>query len=517
MSSQVTYQSTRGGSSNFSFEDAVLKGLANDGGLFIPSEIPKLPEGWKEKWSSLSFPELAYEIMSLYIPRSEISAEELKDLAARSYATFRHPETTPLKKLNNGINVLELFHGPTFAFKDVALQFLGNLFEFFLTRKNGDKPEEERDHLTVVGATSGDTGSAAIYGLRGKKDVSVFILFPEGRVSPVQEAQMTTVTDPNVHCVTVAGVFDDCQDLVKQVFGDAEFNRKHHVGAVNSINWARILAQITYYFYAYLSLYKQNKDVKVRFVVPTGNFGDILAGYYAKEMGLPTEKLVIATNENDILDRFFHTGRYEKADTSKGPVTGPVCAKETYSPAMDILVSSNFERYLWYLARQQVAPNHTDSEACEILAKWMNEFKTNGSVAVRPEVLDAARKDFVSERVDNETTIATIKKVYETDKYVLDPHTAVGVEATTRRMKEAGAEGTTFVSLSTAHPAKFDAAVNLALSSFEGYNFETQVMPREFHGLKDAERRVIFSGAPRIEVIKQIVEINLEREKKMTV
>lgn len=487
--------------------------MANDGGLFIPSEIPQLPSGWIEAWKDKSFPEIAFEVMSLYIPRSEISADELKKLVDRSYSTFRHPETTPLKSLKNGLNVLELFHGPTFAFKDVALQFLGNLFEFFLTRKNGNKPEDERDHLTVVGATSGDTGSAAIYGLRGKKDVSVFILFPNGRVSPIQEAQMTTVTDPNVHCITVNGVFDDCQDLVKQIFGDVEFNKKHHIGAVNSINWARILSQITYYLYSYLSVYKQGKADDVRFIVPTGNFGDILAGYYAKRMGLPTKQLVIATNENDILNRFFKTGRYEKADSTQVSPSGPISAKETYSPAMDILVSSNFERYLWYLALATEAPNHTPAEASEILSRWMNEFKRDGTVTVRPEVLEAARRDFVSERVSNDETIDAIKKIYESDHYIIDPHTAVGVETGLRCLEKTKDQDITYICLSTAHPAKFDKAVNLALSSYSDYNFNTQVLPIEFDGLLDEERTCIFSGKPNIDILKQIIEVTLSREK----
>ncbi|EPX70755.1 threonine synthase [Schizosaccharomyces octosporus yFS286] len=511
MSSNITYLSTRGGSSNLSFEDAVLKGLASDGGLFIPNEIPQFPKNWVEDWKNKSFSEVAFEIMSLYVPREEIPADALKDIIKRSYSTFRHPETTPIKNLKNGLDVLELFHGPTFAFKDVALQFLGNLFEFFLTRKNGDKPVDQRDHLTVVGATSGDTGSAAIYGLRGKKDVSVFILFPKGRISPIQEAQMTSVLDKNVHNVIVDGVFDDCQDIVKQVFGDVEFNKKHHIGAVNSINWARILSQITYYVYAYLLTVKAGKADQVRFVVPTGNFGDILAGYYAKRMGVPADKLVIATNENDILNRFFKSGRYEKVDSSVAPANSSASAKETYSPAMDILVSSNFERYLWYLALTCEAPNHTHAEASEILAKWMSEFKQNGSVAVRPEVLETARRDFISERVSNDETIASIKSIYETEQYVIDPHTAVGIETGLRCLK--ASPNVTYICLSTAHPAKFDNAVNLALKSFPGYDFNKQVLPVEFHGLMDAERRSVEFGKPNIERLEQLIETTLDEEK----
>ena len=345
-----TYRSTRSAAKETkSFEAAVIQGLATDGGLFIPPAIPQVSqETLFNEWSKLSFQELAYEIMKLYISDKEIPAADLKALINRSYSTFRAPEITPLVKNVTGdkenLHILELFHGPTYAFKDVALQFVGNLFEYFLERNNKDLPEDQKKKITVVGATSGDTGSAAIYGLRGKKDVSVFILYPTGRISPIQEEQMTTVPDKNVQTLSVKGTFDNCQDIVKAIFGDKEFNSRHNVGAVNSINWARILAQITYYFYSFFQA-TNGKQGKVKFVVPSGNFGDILAGYFAKKMGLPIEKLVIATNENDILDRFLKTGTYERSDT----------VAATLSPAMDILISSNFERLLWYLARENLA------------------------------------------------------------------------------------------------------------------------------------------------------------------
>ena len=336
-SSSQVHRSTRSSQpEELSFEDVVMTGLAPDGGLYLPSAIPQLPKDFLSKWADLSFNELAFEILRLYINENEIPNADLKDLITRSYSTFRSSEVTPLKKLDDNLYILELFHGPTYAFKDVALQFVGNLFEYFLTRRNAQKDltKQPRDIITVVGATSGDTGSAAIYGLRGKKDVSVFILYPTGRISPIQEEQMTTVEDENVHTLSVNGTFDDCQDIVKLVFGDKEFNDKYHVGAVNSINWARILAQQTYYFYSYFQLQKQAKTTnKVRFVVPSGNFGDILAGYYAYRMGLPVDKLIIATNENDILDRFIKSGEYAKEQE--------VGVKATYSPAMDILISSN--------------------------------------------------------------------------------------------------------------------------------------------------------------------------------
>ena len=350
----------------------------------------------------------------------------------RSYSTFRSKDVTPLAKNITGsqenLHILELFHGPTYAFKDVALQFVGNLFEYFLQRLNKDLPQEQRKKITVVGATSGDTGSAAIYGLRGKKDVSVFILYPTGRISPIQEEQMTTVPDKNVQTLSVKGTFDNCQDTVKAIFGDKEFNTKHNVGAVNSINWARILAQITYYFYAYFQAGNGKKE-KVKFVVPSGNFGDILAGYYAKKMGLPVEKLVIATNENDILDRFLKSGTYERSDD----------VAATLSPAMDILISSNFERLLWYLAREYLAQGD-DLKAGEILNGWFQELKTKGKFEVDQSVIQGALKDFDSEKVSNSETTATIKDIYERSQnpshYILDPHTAVGVCATERQIKK---------------------------------------------------------------------------------
>ncbi|SPO03821.1 probable threonine synthase [Cephalotrichum gorgonifer] len=489
------YLSTRGDDVDFSFEDAVLKGLASDGGLYIPEEIPAA-EGW-ESWKDLSFTELAFKVMSLYISPSEIPAEDLKDIIAKSYSTFRSPETTPLVHLKDNLWLLELFHGPTFAFKDVALQFLGNLFEYFLVRRNEGKTGTDRHHLTVVGATSGDTGSAAIYGLRGKKDVSVFILHPKGRVSPIQEAQMTTVLDANVHNIAVRGTFDDCQDIVKALFADPEINSTHKLGAVNSINFARILAQVVYYFHSYFALAKTNPSFsigdKVRFAVPTGNFGDVLAGYFAHRMGLPVEKFVVATNENDILDRFFKTGRYEK----KAPTTAVEDAgvKETLSPAMDILVSSNFERLLWFLAYEFAESAGMDDEwnkkqAGQEVKQWLGDLKTKGGFGpVYQDMITSARRNFESERVTDAQTVDTIKAYYNELGYVLDPHTAVGVAASDRSIKKADA-AVPHISLSTAHPAKFAGAVELALKDEEGFNFEEKVLPAEFVGLDKRERRV---------------------------
>lgn len=504
--------------SQFSFEEAVLKGLASDRGLFIPEAIPSLPDDWQSAWSELSFAELAFEILSLYISASEIPPADLKTLVDRSYSTFRHPEIAPVVPLvpEDRLHVLELFHGPTFAFKDVALQFVGNLFEYFLARKNAEHGSGKRHALTVIGATSGDTGSAAIYGLRGKKDVSVFILHPRGKVSPIQEAQMTTVLDANVHNFAVEGTFDDCQDVVKTLFSHPVLSKTHNLGAVNSINWARILVQLVYYFSSYFALARgRQQPPKIRYVVPTGNFGDILAGYFAKRMGLPVDKLVIATNENDILDRFMKSGRYEKH---------PVCGvKGTLAPAMDILVSSNFERLLWYLALECVAgvsPTAAGSEptleqkqaAGEAVVRWMDSLRLTGTTAVPASVLAAARRDFLSERVSDEETVETIRRVFTTPPsapYVLDPHSAIGVTAAMRLVERAKRDGETdvdFVSLSTAHPSKFSRAVDLALGEVSGYDFDTTVRPKEFVGLEDRERRVRVIDRADPELVRAAIE-----------
>ncbi|CAN6673702.1 threonine synthase [Trichomonascus vanleenenianus] len=510
MSSSQQYISTRSsGAEVLNFEDAVIRGLAPDGGLYIPKSIPKVDSATLNSWKNKSFQELAFEVLSLYISRAEVPAKDLKSLVERSYSTFRAPEVTPVRELNREKNLylLELFHGPTYAFKDVALQFVGNLFEYFLARKNAGKAENapDRDIVTVVGATSGDTGSAAIYGLRNKKDVSVFILYPTGRVSPIQESQMTTVLDPNVHTVSVNGTFDDCQDLVKQVFADTEFNAKYHVGAVNSINWSRILAQMTYYFYAYFQLLKaRGDDCKVRFVVPTGNFGDILAGFYAKRMGLPVDELVIATNSNDILYRFFQSGSYSK---SAGAGEKPV-VHATMSPAMDILVSSNFERFLWYAARENAA--QSDAEAGKIVNQWMSELKTSGSFTVPKAVYAAAKKEFSSERSSDEDTTNTINRVYTeiTPKYILDPHSAVAVHAALRRSD--ADQSAAYVALSTAHPAKFADAVDVALKGQEGYDFEN-VLPQEFKDFSKKEKRIITASKPDVSIIKDIIVKQLSK------
>ncbi|KDE04637.1 threonine synthase [Microbotryum lychnidis-dioicae p1A1 Lamole] len=533
----MRYLSTRGGDERLTFEQTVLTGLAPNGGLYIPEHLPQLPENWESDWAELPFTELALNILSLFVDADEIPREDLKRLIERSYATFRHPDIAPLHQTGEHEYVLELFHGPTFAFKDVALQFLGNLFEYFLQRKNEGKKDAERERLTVVGATSGDTGSAAIYGLRSKQDISIFILHPKGRVSPIQEAQMTTVTDANVFNLAVEGTFDDCQDIVKALFSDADFNAEYRLGAINSINWARILAQIVYYFSSYFAARKLiGPEAKVQFAVPTGNFGDVLAGYYAKRLGLPSQQLVVATNANDILTRFWKTGRYEKADSStsetqaaqtevvNGSTDGKQAAAvaETLSPAMDILVSSNFERLLFYLALEGCTASAVakDGEvdggqrakvrlATQHVAEWMDKLKNEGRVIVPDEAVKIARRDMIAERCSDEQTTATIQQYFTNGdrfgSYVADPHTAVGLYVANKVAKTNPSDVFQIV-LSTAHPAKFNAAVADALQSQPSFDFKRDVLPEEFEGLLEKERRVIDVKGTKQAVQEVVIE-----------
>ncbi|CAO1598624.1 threonine synthase [Xanthoria calcicola] len=533
MSSPTTsqrYLSTRGGSYGFSFEETVLKGLAADQGLFLPEDVPSLPSNWQHDWSHMSFSELAFQIFSLYIAPSEIEPVALRDIIGRSYSSFRVSSVTPTVTLDNArkIHLLELYHGETFAFKDIALQFLGNLFEFFLVRRNEGKSGKDREHLTVVCATSGDTGSASIYGLRGKKDVSVFVMYPTGKVSPIQEAQMTTVTDENVHCLSVDGTFDDCQAFVKDLFNDDLINSSQRLAAVNSINFARILAQITYFFASYFSLirsgtYSPSTD-QIRFVVPTGNFGDILAGYFAKRMGLPVMKLVIACNENDILHRFLQTGTYEKKPVhgaaaagglgEDGAAASPEGVKETLSPSMDILVSSNFERLLWFVAHDVYGSKaHSAQERREIAGRnvkeWQTQLKTNGGFSVEKTVLDAVCADFSAERVSDAETIATIRDVYRwPEGYILDPHSAIAVTAALR-----STEGAHQVALATAHPAKFAKAVEMALVDEKRFRFK-DILPKQFVGMEKRPRRLRFVRRNEgLEGLRTLIVDEVEKEK----
>ena len=422
----MRYISTRGGINPIPFKDAVMMGLASDGGLLLPQSYPTITREQLESWRGLGYQELAFEVISRFV--DDIPDGDLKELINRSYSTFKHPEVTPLVK-KDGVYILELFHGVTLAFKDVALQFLGNLFEYILTERN--------QTMNIIGATSGDTGSAAIHGVRGKKGISIFILHPHGKTSAVQALQMTSVTDANVHNIALRGTFDDCQDIVKELFGDLEFKNRYSLGAVNSINWARVLAQVVYYFYAWLRV-TDERDVPVHFSVPTGNFGDIFAGYVAKRMGLPVGKLLLATNENNILTRFVNSSDY-----SLGEVVS------TVSPSMDIQIASNFERYLFHLYND-------DSNR---LKGAFAELKEHGRISFTPDEMLQVKKDFCSESVNQANTLQVIRDFYTENDYILDPHTAVGVKAALDLLPSDSAR----VCLATAHPAKFSETVELSL------------------------------------------------------
>lgn len=421
----MRYISTRGGISPIPFKDAVMMGLATDGGLLLPETYPQISREQLEEWRGVSYPELAFRIISPFV--DDIPADALKLMIQRSYASFTHPDVTPVVK-QDGVHILELFHGVTLAFKDVALQFLGNLFEYILA--------ERGEHLNIIGATSGDTGSAAIHGVRGKKGITIFVLHPHGKTSAVQALQMTTVTDANVHNIAVKGTFDDCQEMVKTLFNDLAFKEKYSLGAVNSINWARVLAQVVYYFHAWLRV-TDKPGQKVSFSVPTGNFGDIFAGYVSKRMGLPIASLLLATNENNILTRFVNNGDYS--------LTGVV---PTASPSMDIQVASNFERYLFYLYNEDAARVRAAFEG----------LRRDGRITFTPSEMQQVRADFCSASVDQAGTLATIGDFFNKTGYLLDPHTAVGVRAALDLLPS----GSIRICLATAHPAKFSEAVEKA-------------------------------------------------------
>ena len=423
----MKFVSTRGNIKNIGFIDAVLMGLANDGGLLVPEKIPQIPAEKLEAMDKLTYQELAYEIISYYVD-GEIPENELKNLIETSYSTFRDPKVTPVKKVKNNMYVLELFHGPTFAFKDVALQFLGNLYSY-ISKTTGET-------IHILGATSGDTGASAIEGVRGKEGIRICILHPNGKVSKVQELQMTTVQDENVLNLAIRGTFDDGQRIIKELFADLDFKEQYHLRAINSINFARILAQTVYYFYAYFQVAKESGVKQVNFSVPTGNFGDIFAGYLAKRMGLPVGKLIVATNENNILETFIHDGVYKP---------GEFCS--TYSPSMDIQVASNFERYLYYLLDENPSK----------VSVAMEQFKSAGKIVVGEEQLLQVKKDFAAHGVIGEECLQTISKYYDQTNYLLDPHTACGVAA----YETCNKEEEVCITLATAHPAKFNESIEL--------------------------------------------------------
>jgi threonine synthase len=423
----MRYVSTRGGAPALGFDEVLLSGLARDGGLYVPETWPKLsgPE-WRDL-AGRSYAEIALRILTPFVGDA-IAEADLKTIVADSYANFGHPAVAPLKQIGANDWLLELFHGPTLAFKDYALQLVGRLFEHVLARR--------RAHVTIVGATSGDTGSAAIEACRGRPSIDIFILHPHGRVSEVQRRQMTTVTANNVHNIAIEGTFDDCQDLLKAMFGDDAFRDRVSLSAVNSINWARIAAQIVYYATAALALGAPGRPVA--FSVPTGNFGNVFAGYAAHRMGLPVDRFVIASNRNDILFRLLTTGTM-KIDR----------VEPSLSPSMDIQVSSNFERLLFELAGR----NGKSVDA------MMRRFRKKGELALSPARQAKLTRLFAGARADDEQTLATIKQVHEATGELVDPHTAVGIAAA---RAERGDAAVPMIAVATAHPAKFPDAVRQA-------------------------------------------------------
>lgn len=460
----MKYMSTRGQVSGINFKDAVMMGLADDGGLLIPEEIPALTSGDLAALEMLDYPELAFQIISRFA--TDIPSVDLKQLIDRSYATFTHPDITPLVK-HDDLYILELFHGPTLAFKDIALQFLGNLFEYLLAER-GEK-------MNIIGATSGDTGSAAIYGVRGKQNINIFIMHPHQKVSPVQELQMTTVTDPNVFNIAIRGTFDDGQKIVKEIFGDLGFKSRYALGAVNSINWARVLAQVVYYFYAYTRAHRESGCKQVDFSVPTGNFGDIFAGYIAMRMGLPVRRLILATNENNILSRFVQNGDYTIGDV-----------QSTLSPSMDIQLASNFERYLYFL-------HNGDTN---LVRQEMKTFQQTGQLTFPAKTVARVAEDFLACTVNTDQTIETIRGFHANNNYILDPHTAVGVRAA----QEVGSKDCPVICLATAHPAKFSDAVTQAIG-------QNPARPDSLENLEQRESRCEILDADE-RVIRKFVEQN---------
>ena len=423
----MEYISTRNNQKIFTFKDIFLKGLADDGGLFIPKSVKPFSKEEINNFKNLSYNDLAAEIINPFIG-DFMSKDDLISLISKSYSNFRTKNVVNINKLGN-LKVLELFHGPTLAFKDIAMQLIGNFYEHHLNF--------EQKKINIVVATSGDTGAAAIDALKGKKNLNVFVLHPNNRISPVQRKLMTTCEASNVFNIAIQGNFDDCQNLVKAMFNDEKFSKSINMSGVNSINWARIIAQAVYYFYAY---FKVGNGQPLSFSVPTGNFGDIYAGYLAKKLGLPIDKLVVATNKNDILHRAISGGDYSQKKVM-----------ETNTPSMDIQIASNFERLLY------------DVKDCnsEVTKDLMSKIKNN-TYKIDTEDLGKIQKNFISEMLDENETIEMIKKINDEHKTVVDPHTAVGIGA----VKKLGIEKNCVV-LSTAHPCKFPKAIEDAISKTE--------------------------------------------------
>lgn len=429
----MRYVSTRGGSVDRRFSEVLMEGLAPDGGLYVPTAYPKIDDATLRRWRVLPYADLAFEIMSLYV--DDIPADALRDIIARTYTpeVFGSAQIVPLREIDESIALLNLSNGPTFAFKDIAMQFLGNLFEAELERRGA--------RLNILGATSGDTGSAAEYAMRGKRNVQVFMLSPHGRMSPFQQAQMFSLQDRNIHNLAIEGSFDTCQDIVKAVSANGGFKRQYNIGTVNSINWARLLAQVVYYFAGYFQATTDNSE-RVSFCVPSGNFGNICAGHVARMMGLPIEQLVLATNENDVLDEFFRTGRYRVRGSGETLVTS--------SPSMDISKASNFERFAFDLLGR-------DSK--RIAQMFGPELSERGQFALSDEETSrVAHYGFVSGKSTHADRLRTISDTWERHRTMIDPHTADGVNVARQHVRP----GIRTIVLETALPVKFEDIIREA-------------------------------------------------------
>ncbi|MXR38312.1 threonine synthase [Craterilacuibacter sinensis] len=454
----MKYISTRGQMAPLEFSDTILMGLAPDGGLALPQSYPQIDRATLDAWRGLSYADLAFEILSLFA--TDIPPADLKAMLDRTYTreVFGTEAITPVKTLHDGLKLLELSNGPTLAFKDMAMQFLGQLFEYVLAKRG--------ETLNILGATSGDTGSAAEYALRGKAGVNVFMLSPKGKMSSFQRAQMFSLTDANIHNIAIDGMFDDCQDIVKAVQNDHAFKAAYKIGTVNSINWARVVAQVVYYFAGYFNATGSN-DEQVSFCVPSGNFGNVCAGHIARQMGLPVARLIVATNENDVLDEFFKTGVYRPRSTEQTFVTS--------SPSMDISKASNFERFVFDLVGR---------DGAEVARLWSEVDAGRGfDLSAR---LDAVRSEFgfVSGASNHADRLATIRQVDGEDGVVLDTHTADGVKVA----RELRLTGETVVCLETALPAKFAETIREALN-------REPPRPAGFEGIEDLPQRVVEFGA----------------------
>ena len=437
----MKYLSTRNNNLNYSFFETLFQGLSKDGGLFLPHEWPNINlDSLKKK----TYQEVALKIIHPYVS-DEISQIDLKKIIDDSYSQFSQPSIAPAMTIDKNKYILELFHGPTFAFKDYALQFLGNLFTYALPKAS--------KKLTVLGATSGDTGSAAIHAFRGKQDINVFILHPHNRVSEVQRRQMTTIQDSNIFNIAIEGTFDDCQKMVKELFIDEEIQQQTSLTAINSINWARLMAQVVYYFWAYL----QVEQEKINFIVPSGNFGNVFSAQVAKKMGLPIQQLHVTTNQNDILHSSINNGLMKKNSVT-----------QTYSPSMDIQISSNFERQLFESAGR-------DSD---IISNMFNKFSKDGAYKFDKNILEDLQSTYSSTAVSDEKTLITIKQVKDKFNYLADPHTSTGLHVLLDKNNDQP-----WVSLACAHPAKFGKAIRAATG-------EEAKLPKDLSKLFDKEEKM---------------------------